>query len=210
MSDWFPTLARAAGIAEAKGGNPSIDGIDQWGAINGNETAETREDLILHFNMWSAGIEHAGKESFDDAKAAIRSGPWKYIQNEVGDRAYKPSENCSAIFCGLTPLEKKRYLFNILDDPRETNNLIDSHAHVAARLVNKLKVFYRFADANVHAAWAPPEQQNAYPIWEEANFFVVPWNGNSTWRENFERKAQNVEAWVTAPGPPARGAPSRR
>ena len=61
----------------------------------------------------------------------------------------------------------------------------------------------------MHAAWAPPEQQNAYPIWEEANFFVVPWNGNSTWRANFERKEQNVEAWVTAPGPPARGAPSR-
>ena len=211
VSDWFPTLARAAGIAEAKGGNPSIDGIDQWGAINGNETAETREDLILHFNMWSAGIEHAGKESFDDAKAAIRSGPWKYIQNEVGDRAYKPSENCSAIFCGL-----RRSRRSATSSTSSTTRARRTTSSTATRTSprassNKLKVFYRFADATWHAAWAPPEQQNAYPIWEEANSdFVVPWNGNSTWRENFERKAQNVEAWVTAPGPPARGAPSRR
>ena len=193
MTDWFPTLARAAGIDSSHGYFAVQDGVDQWGAVNGNASAGTRDELILHFNMWEAGETRAGKTAFDDAKASLRVGPWKYIQNEVGDRAYKPSENCSQIRCGLTPLEHKRYLFNIVEDPRETNNLIDSRSDVADRLIAKLKTFYRFSEANVHSAWAPPQQEDAYPVWEDANFFVVPWVGNvSTWQANFERHAQGA------------------
>ena len=128
VSDWFPTLARAAGIAEAKGGNPSIDGIDQWGAINGNETAETREDLILHFNMWSAGIEHAGKESFDDAKAPgdrDASPSWQGFRAGEGSPSTSQSTRWPAcVVAGKEPAEDESTPLRLSFRPRNPKHAL--------------------------------------------------------------------------------------
>lgn len=68
-------------------------------------------------------INHSANGTF-----AIRQGPWKLILSDGSGGREKPSSK---------PFQKPYQLYNLSNDPRELNNLIDSKAEIARRLEAK-------------------------------------------------------------------------
>jgi len=65
-----------------------------------------------------------------DGVFAIRQGPWKYVEGAAAKPVARVPKARAA--------EMTRQLYNLRDDPKEQNNLIDSNREVAARLQDLL------------------------------------------------------------------------
>lgn len=71
------------------------------------------------------GRDHLVQQSSDGL--ALRQGPWKYIEvAERSDWAYN-RHNLGDTPLNVEPLDSTEYLFNLEDDPEETENLANEH-----------------------------------------------------------------------------------
>lgn len=121
VTDWFPTIMELAG-ATSRNANP-LDGVSQWNAI-ANGGASARDVVVL--NMSPRGKPLHG---------AIRQGPWKLIFMSVilGSIAmprtgqYLPGGWTDGVQIDLPPPVRGAWLFNVIDDPYETTNLVESN-----------------------------------------------------------------------------------
>ena len=175
-SDWLPTFLSAIGRAELA--PRGIDGVDQWVAMR--SSAETtpvhaRDEVLLHLNKWSMHLGGASLD-FNFSSGALRVGEWKLMVNEHPIPAYIPSHNWTAN-CTCTNQEGAgtRFLYNVVDDPEETTNLVAVYPGVARRIEARLHHYWKKAPATNYVA----SDATAYYVWMAAGGFIVPWNGTS-------------------------------
>lgn len=123
--DLLPTLAHPCGIDldPITDDVPKIDGVNVWRTLLGEDGPHAREDLLY----WH------GKEGF----GAIRVGDWKlFVEAEDATEAQGAS--------GVA-------LFNLADDPGETNDLSDQHP----QKVEQMKQLARKRLADIHSNTIP-------------------------------------------------------
>ncbi len=116
--DLLPTLCHACGIDWQKKttGKPPIDGVNVWNTILGKKNDHPRKDLLYWHGM---GGFHA-----------IRQGDWKLFFNRqhavtgLGTARKTPAQaaRIAKYTTGNAPL-----LFNLKDDPGETNDLSEKY-----------------------------------------------------------------------------------
>ncbi|TAJ47666.1 MAG: arylsulfatase [Chitinophagaceae bacterium] len=122
--DWYPTLVKLAGATLAQ--TLPLDGLDIWPMITAS--APSPHDAILSVST------HGPKE------AAIRMGNWKLIALGADDNGpnEKPAPKMLAKYGTLS-------LYNLAEDPGETQNLASQYPDRVAAMKRKLSDLLRGA-----------------------------------------------------------------
>jgi len=141
--DWFPTLARLAGVA--LGGKRPLDGRDAWPTITQGKPSP--HDAILLNTTPGTG--------------ALRMGAWKLILNG-GVAANDLSQSDTA-----TSRTAQVELFNLADDPSEKNNLVAQHPDKVVELRARLDAFAR--EATKPKGERQPKNFTSPRVWGEAS-----------------------------------------
>jgi arylsulfatase A-like enzyme len=116
LVDILATVAAATGRTLPPPDAAAEDSVDVLPAFLGKKDAQPlRDSMVLH----SA-----------DGIFAIRQGEWKYVEGIPG----VPENRMPA----ARRAEMRRQLYNLRDDPKEQNNLIQSQAEAAGRLADLL------------------------------------------------------------------------
>ncbi len=123
--DVMPTALRLA-KTESTPAQPVLDGIDVLDVMRGEKATPERP--------WFSFIAPQARED-----AAVNVGPWKLVLS--GTSLLTPSSE------SVTKVE----LFNLIDDPRETNDLAAQHPAHVARLRQHLVEFARLQKTGVAA-----------------------------------------------------------
>lgn len=123
--DVMPTALRLA-KTESTPAQPVLDGIDVLDIMRGEKATPERP--------WFSFIAPQARED-----AAVNVGPWKLVLS--GTSLLTPSNE------SVTKVE----LFNLIDDPRETNDLAAQHPAHVARLRQHLVEFARLQKTGVAA-----------------------------------------------------------
>ena len=148
MSDWFPTLLSLAGIECPT--HLKLDGIDQSNILRG-EPSPHNPARAWQWNRYTPRLEY---------NAALRDGDWKLVRPYVPEAFHVPDiqwlEVCMYqpehfIKNGIItdpdpqvqlppppPLE----LYNLADDPGETNNLAAAQPDRLRRMENQLHLWF--------------------------------------------------------------------
>jgi arylsulfatase A-like enzyme len=114
--DVLPTIARLAGASLPTN---TIDGRDIWPLLKGEPGAKGQD---AYFIYWERELQ------------AVRSGPWKL---HFSHDFVKPNPPGTGGRPGKYATPKiKRSLFNLADDPRETNDVADKNPEVVQRLTS--------------------------------------------------------------------------
>nr|MBI1229391.1 sulfatase-like hydrolase/transferase [Cytophagales bacterium] len=109
--DWFPTLLELCDIRKAK---HKIDGKSLVEIIFNSKASSSHETFF-----WQS---LGGQEP----QWAVRQGDWKLIHNPVGNHLNEHELN-----------SKKLYLFNIAEDPSESENQIDKYPDLVKNLFDR-------------------------------------------------------------------------
>lgn len=108
--------------------------------------------------------------------AGIIIGHWKLLTNEVNETAWplptKDEVTREPKIADGNGDDVFDFLFNLKDDPYETNNLIDAEPTLASEMREKLAT-YRQGMAN--ALFCRIKDGDAYPDLESSGGFVAPW-----------------------------------
>jgi len=123
--DVMPTALRLAKTANSPA-HPALDGIDVLDVMRGEKATPERP--------WFSFIAPQARED-----AAVNVGPWKLVLS--GTSLLSPSNE------SITKTE----LFNLIDDPGETNDLATQHPSHVARLREHLVAFSRLQKTGVAA-----------------------------------------------------------
>lgn len=125
VSDWHATIVEVVG-----GAQDDIDGMSHLSALRGM-SSPPRSELLINIDPHAggAGPNDAGNET----EAAYRMGDWKLLLN-VAQETFYPVSGAAA------EVGKKRVnaLFNVTEDPQETNNVYNDHADVVATIRAKI------------------------------------------------------------------------
>lgn len=130
----------------------------------------------------------AGLRKANATRAALISGNWKIVLNEfaqpwygtpVRTGEYDPdtevNQTGQGSNCGANPgTMAHSYLFNLRDDPYETNDLRLSRPEVFDRLFKRVVEVARREVASIWTA----ETVQAYHLWSLAGDFIRPWCSN--------------------------------
>jgi arylsulfatase A len=148
MSDWFPTLLSLTGIdcpAHLK-----LDGIDQSSALRG-ESFPHNPTRAWQWNRYTPRLEY---------NAALRDGDWKLVRPYVPEAFHVPDiewlEVCmyqpehfikNGIITGPDPEVQlppppALELYNLADDPSETNNLATAQPDRLHRMETQLHSWF--------------------------------------------------------------------
>ena len=111
--DIVPTLLDAAGIAVSP--SPSFDGVSLWPLLSGAMPVEQWPDRTIHLQ------NHRGDTPQLNRNASARSQRWKLVQ-PLG-KATDPM-----------PPDAKFELYDMSQDPGETNDLAEQHPEIAERM----------------------------------------------------------------------------
>ncbi|KAK9508587.1 hypothetical protein O3M35_006116 [Rhynocoris fuscipes] len=192
LSDWLPTLYAAAGGDVVELGN--IDGINQWNYLNEN-TSEPRDEILQNIddiNGYSAFRFHeykyvngttflgyldywVGKETNNLAyniSAVLKSEVTTTLSEPLNEDIIIRLRNQAKITCNKSKdrrqcdARKSPCLFNIREDPCETNNIIAKNNKIVNEIERKLRGYRR--------TMIPPGNKRTESI---AN----PKNYNNTW-----------------------------
>jgi arylsulfatase I/J len=142
VADFYTTFCSLAGVDpfDEKGalyGLPPVEGLDLWPLLSGINKTSPRTEVVI------GGDTTDGSDGATLVVGIIRSDGYKLlIGNTTGGCWQGPlSPNGTyigdcALDCGTTnaPL----CLFNILTDPTEHANLIDSHPDIASELASRI------------------------------------------------------------------------
>lgn len=124
MVDWYPTLLKLAGASLDQ--PLPLDGRDMWATIT-QGAKSPHEEILLNITPNSA---------------AIRRGDWKLILNgHVGEDGEAPAKKAKKERIPVDPFE----LFNLADDPTESNNLAAQHHERIHELLPRVNHYAREA-----------------------------------------------------------------
>eukprot|EP00622_Pseudochattonella_farcimen_P006266 FR742049.1.p1 GENE.FR742049.1~~FR742049.1.p1 ORF type:complete len:232 (-),score=21.36 FR742049.1:116-811(-) len=160
--DWLPTIIE--GLLQQPLDDDSTDGLNAWSGLAATGELETptkvRESVLLNIDY----LDDVTNDVTDGAlgnkgeHAGVISGHWKLLVNE-GSRGRGG--------------EQLNYLFDLRNDPTETNNVISSNIAVVKGLTSLL--WGTYYPNMVPSEWAPP-YSGAYQVWDTQEAFVGPWN----------------------------------
>ncbi|NNE58482.1 MAG: arylsulfatase [Hellea sp.] len=127
--DLYPSLAAAAGVDMSV--EKPIDGQNRWAEMSGKSSEIRDGDLYFASNS----------PMFNRYHVSVMEARWKLVQ---------------IIDHQQTSTDVETYLFDIIEDPTETNNLADAHPDEVARLADKIRVWRAQHPINgVRVALAP-------------------------------------------------------
>lgn len=189
VSDWLPTLFSMVGKQALLEGR-ELDGVDQWEALlnlagaggagaldvvggNGKEALLYPRTELL-YNVDDIG-PHGGPLGY--TKGALRSGDWKLLVNEVEDGWYPPPLTAAGYEVGPESFDYnnlKTYLFNLREDPYETDDRKAQEPEVYRELVKR---FHRYAKRAQPAVFCGANDDRAYAYFAAHGGFVGPWVG---------------------------------
>lgn len=139
--DWYPTLLNLTG-AQVEQKNP-LDGKDLWPTLTKNAESP-HEDILLN------ATPRAG---------ALRKGDWKIVVNGRQSNDGFDGEQADA------PKSDLIEVFNLKDDPRETNNLHDAQPDISKELLSRFK---KYRSEAVTPLTAPkPKNFKSPAVWGE-------------------------------------------
>jgi len=156
ITDWLPTLLHACGINLRS--SITIDGVSQWEQILGANTSTARTDMLYNINPICKDSEYGAKfgTQAHEPNAAIRRNGYKLVYNCYDVAGIGEITTTG----GRIPDKKGPWLFNIIDDPKETTNIIDEHPEIVQELDDLLR---SYADQMVHPMiFEPPWQGEDY------------------------------------------------
>lgn len=143
VTDWFPTIAA---FANAPGVPSDVDGINLLPMLFKNQTQSVHASLPLNIN-YDIGYPNSGHQV-----SILAEDGWKLLDFAIGgpvlnydgwfgylNHGYGAPFNQSAP-PNATP---GKFLFNVLHDPEERNNLYSKNTAQLARLQNILKQYMK-------------------------------------------------------------------
>jgi len=183
ISDWFPTILSLAQISYTPTEGNELDGVNQVTGWIGSDTPRTTMLYNMYialtdysFNIWYNGSFAVRDETYKLMHTYNDSdyGAW-YTPDGVidSDDDLGNTENrCAQQF---VTGEFKYWLFNIVDDPYETNNLYysEEEEHVAAKekLYNLLPAFEANSKKKIGLHWST----HAMKLWSASGNRILPW-----------------------------------
>lgn len=146
MEDWYPTFCALAGVdpsdaRAAAASLPPVDGLDLWPVLSGANASSGRR---LHFLGSSDGTPDKGNtivqgviRAVDGYKLLLGDANPSFWQGPVFPNASEGG-NFSHLACGdpegVVAARGPGCLFNVLEDPHETNDLAAALPHIVAEL----------------------------------------------------------------------------
>ena len=139
-SDWYPTLCTLAGghdcfdtVTAAARKVPAVDGFDMWPYLAGSNATSPRTEIMVARCQLPTKDDPPISKGSPDCSGAIIVGEYKLI---VGMQGYAFWQGPVYPNASTTNAARKKFekffdcgagcLFNIMDDPSETNNLADA------------------------------------------------------------------------------------
>lgn len=146
IEDWFVTFCGLAGVdphddRAAAAGLPPVNGLDVWPVLSGANASSGRRMQFLGSSDGTPGVgatvvqgviraQDGYKLLLGDVNPAFWQGPTFPNASSGG--------NFSSLACGDPEAKGAAYgpgcLFNVLEDPHETNDLATTYPHIVAEL----------------------------------------------------------------------------
>ena len=193
--DWFPTMLDMAGITSYKVASGwELDGVSHWDYMSDLDSSDDdvssdspRSTMLYGYYADVSGVSLPTTTPV----RAVRNAQYKYIESNVDDE-YMGWDNTDEAEDDDGYLEKLgsceqsnswklgtwgAYLFDLVNDPYETTNLVDDedYASTVTSLKAALDDFYdnRKTDYNVYST-----NEACLESFKDAGNYVVPWNHN--------------------------------
>ncbi|XP_072020705.1 arylsulfatase B-like [Amphiura filiformis] len=186
VTDWFPTFVDGLAGGKLNGTKP-LDGYNIWETIRDMKPSPRTEILHNIDPMLSTSTlsEVAGDSNLFNSKvnAAIRVGDWKLITNEPtpGIWSVPPELSGKLTESAADKTHHPIWLFNIKEDPLETQNLSQTYPDKVNELLRRLQAYNVTSVPVVY----PKCDQSASPS-RHGNLWV-PW-GEPKWRDFVKRR----------------------
>ena len=156
VTDWAPTIL--ALTKAGKGSHQPFDGYDIWPSLS-QASPSPRTEVLYNVNPIASG--QAGWP-----KAGLRVGPYKVlswgytIAGIGGGNTTGPCHVCAGAPDAPAEFSSGPVLFNLDEDPSESNNVARQHPGVLAKLLARLKVLA--LESVEPQQWDPPYQGENY------------------------------------------------
>jgi arylsulfatase A-like enzyme len=192
VSDWFPTLTSFLGIDYTPTPDHAFDGVDHssmilnWGSDDTSLTASPRTSLIynIYYNIYDT--------TFDDDQYpyAVRDEQYKllrtYTNNTLSDyydfsSVYDNDDDLTRCQCNQDQAvlgDSEHYLYDLINDPNETNNLYYSTdpTYVAVKQKLEAMITERLSSIAYDTYGSVVADDDAYTVWENHDDYIIPWS----------------------------------
>ncbi|XP_006815728.1 arylsulfatase B-like [Saccoglossus kowalevskii] len=143
VTDWLPTFVSLAGGDSNEIKSMDLYGVDQWNTISKNQPS-MRDDVLINLvpeslmNKAKTKDRWTENEYFDvGIKAAVRVGDWKLLTGHQGPAIWfaAPESDHDTVYESDNRIVR---LYNLAEDPTESNNLADSRTDKVLQCLKKL------------------------------------------------------------------------